>query len=71
MAAGEFVFGQLRREVRANFTQLVPELNSRFRIVVTKKTYGAQFSHRVQKSSESMAKYAAELKRLYDKSTCK
>ena len=66
-AAGEFVFGQLRREVRANYAQLVSELNSRFRVVVTKKTYGAQFSHRVQKSSESVEEYAAELKRLYDK----
>ena len=66
-AAGEFVFGQLRREVRTNYAQLVSELNSRFRVVVTKKTYGAQFSHRSQKSSESVEEYAAELKRLYDK----
>ena len=34
---------------------------------MTKKTYGAQFSHRSQKSSESVKEYAAELKRLYDK----
>ena len=66
-AVGEFVFGQLRREVSANYAQLVSELNSRFRVVVTKKTYGAQFSHRSQKSSESVEEYAAELKRLYDK----
>lgn len=65
--AGEFVFGQLRREVRSNYAQLVSELNSRFRVVVTKKTYGAQFSHRNQKASESVEEYAAELKRLYDK----
>ena len=66
-AAGEFVFGQFRREVRGNYSQLVSELNSRFRVVVTKKTYGAQFSHRSQKPSESVEEYAAELKRLYDK----
>ena len=66
-AAGEFVFGQLRREVRTNYSQLVSQLNSRFRVVVTKKTYGAQFSHLSQKSSESVEEYAAELKRLYDK----
>lgn len=65
--AGEFVFGQLRREVRSNYSQLVSELNSRFRVVVTKKTYGAQFSHRDQKVSETVEEYAAELKRLYDK----
>lgn len=65
--AGEFVFGQLRRDVRGNYAQLVSELNSRFRVVVTKKTYGAQFSHRNQKASESVEEYAAELKRLYDK----
>ena len=66
-AAGEFVFGQLRREVRGDYSHLVSELNSRFRVVVTKKTYGAQFSHRSQKTSESVEEYAAELKRLYDK----
>ena len=65
--AGEFVFGQLRRDVRSNYAQLVSELNSRFRVVVTKKTYGAQFSHRNQKANESVEEYAAELKRLYDK----
>ena len=42
---GEFVFGQLRREVRCNYVQLVSELNSRYRVVVTQKTYGAQLSH--------------------------
>ena len=53
-AAGKFVFSQLRREVRTNYAQLVSELNSRFRVFVTKKTYGVQFSHRTQKSSESV-----------------
>ena len=66
-AAGEFVFGQLRREVRGDYAHLVSELNSRFRVVVTKKTYGAQFSHRSQKANETVEEYAAELKRLYDK----
>ena len=66
-AAGEFVFGQLRREVRGDYAHLVSELNGRFRVVVTKKTYGAQFSHRCQKANESVEEYAAELKRLYDK----
>ena len=52
--AGEFLFGQLRREVRCNYVQLVSELNSRYRVVVTQKTYGAQFSHRNQKANESV-----------------
>ena len=43
--AGEFVFVQLRRQVRCNYVQLVSELNSRYRVVVTHKTYGAQLSH--------------------------
>ena len=43
------------------------ELNSRFRVVETKKTFGARFSKRNQKVSESAEEYAAELKRLYDK----
>ena len=63
----EFVFGQLRREVSGDYAHLVSELNSRFRVAVTKKTYGAQFSHRCQKANESVEEYAAELKRLYDK----
>ena len=56
-----------KKTKKNNYAQLVSELNSRFRVVVTKKTYGAQFSHRSQKSSESVEEYAAELKRLYDK----
>ena len=66
-AAGEFVFGQLQRSVRGNYETLVAELNSRFRVVETKKTFGAQFSKRNQKVSESAEEYAAELKRLYDR----
>ena len=50
-----------------NYETLVAELNSRFRVVETKKTFGAQFSKRNQKVSESAEEYAAELKRLYDR----
>ncbi|MCG8033222.1 MAG: hypothetical protein JAZ03_13720 [Candidatus Thiodiazotropha taylori] len=70
-AAGEFVFGQLQKSIRGNYDTLVSELNSRFRIVETKKTYGAQFSKRNQKVSETAEEYAAELKRLYDKAYSK
>lgn len=66
-ASGEFVFGQLQKTTRGNYDTLVSELNSRFRVVETKKTFGAQFSKRNQKVSETTEEYAAELKRLYDK----
>ena len=66
-AAGEFVFGQLQRSTRGNYETLISELNSRFRVVETKKTFGAQFSKRNQKVSESAEEYVAELKRLDDK----
>jgi hypothetical protein len=65
--AGEFVYGQLSFEKRTNYRKLIAELDSRFRIVETTKTYQAQFSNRVQKAGESPETYAAELKRLYDK----
>ena len=39
------MFGQLRREVRGDYVHQVSELNRRFRIVVTKKTYGAKYTH--------------------------
>lgn len=70
-AAGEFVFGQLQKTARGNYDILVAELNSRFRVVETKKTFGAQFSKRNQKVSETTEEYAAELKRLYDKAYAK
>jgi hypothetical protein len=46
---------------------LVKELNSRFRVIETSKTFGAQFSNRGQKAGETVEEYGAELKRLYDK----
>ena len=65
--AGEFVYGQLSRGVRANFEQLVRELKHWFRKVETSRTYAAQFSNQSQEPGESIEDYAAELKRLYDK----
>ena len=65
--AAEFVFGQLSRRTRSQYKNLVEELQNRFRKVETSKTFGAQFSHRIQKSNESVEEFAAELKRLYDK----
>lgn len=65
--AGEFVYGQLNRDARINFRNLVKELKHRFRKVETCRTYGAQFSNRSQNPGETIEDYAAELKRLYDK----
>lgn len=65
--AGDFAYGQLPAEVRADYGKLVQELSSRFRVVETRKAYGAQFSNRSQKPGESVEEYAAELKRLYVK----
>ena len=65
--AGEFVFEQLTPEIRRDYKSLCKELNNRFRIVETTKSYKIQFSGRQQKMSESPEDYAAELKRIYDK----
>jgi len=46
---------------------LINELNSRFRVVETRKTFATQFSARNQKPGETVEDYAAELKRLYNK----
>ena len=65
--SGEFVYGQLRFDKRTNYRKLVSELDSRFRVVETSKTYQAQLSNRTQKPGESPETYAAELKHIYDK----
>ena len=64
---GEFVYGQLSARVRSDYNSLCKELNSRFKIIETAKTFGSQFSRRDQKPGETVESYAAELKRLYDK----
>ena len=65
--AGEFVFDQLDSGSRRNYKTLVKELESRFRVVQTHRTFAAAFSHRNQKPGESPEEYAAELKKLYSK----
>ena len=65
--AGEFVFDQLTREIRSNYKLLIKELDSRFRVVETHKTYAASFSNRNQKQGETVEEYCAELKKLYSK----
>lgn len=65
--AGEFVFNQLSQDIISNYSELVRELNCRFRTVETQKTFAAKFSQRVQKYDETVEEYAAELKRLCSK----
>ena len=65
--AGDFVFTQLSEETISSYFQLIKELNSRFRVVETQKTFAAKFSNRAQKHDETVEEYAAELKRLYSK----
>ena len=65
--AGEFVFTQLPRGTLSCYSELIKELNSRFRVVETKRTFAAQFSKRTQRQGETAEEFAAELKRLYAK----
>ena len=65
--AGEFVFTQLSRHTLSCYSELIKELNSRFWMVETRKTYAAKFSQRAQRNGETAEEFAAELKRLYAK----
>ena len=65
--AGNFVYEQLPRATRSNFTLLTQELGFRFRKVETTRTYAAKFNNRCQRPNETAEEYAAELKALYDK----
>ena len=64
--AADVVFSQFSFDVRNNYKMLVRELNNRYRVVETTKTYIAQFNKRMQKSGETTQTYASELKGLYD-----
>ncbi|KAH3708470.1 hypothetical protein DPMN_067922 [Dreissena polymorpha] len=66
-SAGEFVFTQLNHEVLTNYREFVSEINNRFRVIETPRTFAVKFSKREQKVGETADEYAAELKRLYDK----
>jgi hypothetical protein len=66
-AAAEFVFSQLPSRLLNNYTALVAELDNRYRIIETPRTYAAQFSVRNQRKGETVEEYAADLKRLYDR----
>lgn len=65
--AGDFAFDQLPQKTLGNYRKLVNEMNARFGIIESRRTYRLQFSRRKQLFGESPEKFAAELKRLYDK----
>ena len=65
--AGEFMFTQLQRGTLSCYNELIKELNSKFRVVETKRTFAVQFSQRTQRQGETAEEFAAELKRLYAK----
>ena len=50
--AGDFVFSKLPQKTLSNYEELVRELNSRFRVVETQKTFAAKFSQRNQRNDE-------------------
>ena len=50
-----------------SYKRLTKELENRFGTIEHARTYRLQFSRRKQQSNESPAKFAPELKRLYDK----
>ena len=66
--AGNFVFDQLNKKTLKSYQNLVQELQNRFGAYENKRTYRVQFNRRRQKPNEDPAQYAAELKRIYDKS---
>ena len=65
--AAESVFDEISPDCRSNYSNLVRELDLRFKCVETNKSYRALFSKRTQHFGESVENYASELKRLYDK----
>ncbi len=65
--AAQFVFSQLPAAVLCNYRELVGEINSRFRVVETARSFAAKFSRRNQRHGETAEEYAADLKMLYDK----
>lgn len=65
--AAQFVFTQLPQDVMHNYNLLIGELNSRFRVIETAKSFASKFAHRYQRQGESVEEYAANLRELYDR----
>ncbi|KAH3778575.1 hypothetical protein DPMN_180042 [Dreissena polymorpha] len=65
--AAQFVFSQLSPNLLNDYQSLVEELDSRFRVIETPRSFASKFSRRSQRHGETLEEYAAELKQLYDK----
>ena len=65
--AAEFAFAQLPPAILSNYGALVKELNCRFRVIETARSFAAKFSRRSQRTGETAEEFAADLKTLYDK----
>ncbi|CAC5416354.1 unnamed protein product [Mytilus coruscus] len=65
--AGDFTFDQLSKKTTRDYKKLVQELKTRFGVIETTRTFRLQFSKRKQINGETPEKFAAELKRLYNK----
>ena len=65
--AADFVYDQLRAQILTDYDALVKELNGRFGVIESGKTYRIKFDRHTQQRGESPEEFAAELKRLYDK----
>ena len=65
--AGDFVLTRLSEEIPGCYRELIKELNSRYRLVETEKTFAAKFSKRVQREDETIEEFASDPKRLYAK----
>ena len=61
------MFSQLSHSTLASYRELIKELNSRFLIVETRKTFAAQFSQWTQRYGETAEEFVADFKRLYAK----
>ena len=66
-AAAQFVFSQLPPHVLDNYYELLREIDSRFKIIETPRSFAAKFSRRSQRHGETLEEFAQELKRLYDR----
>ena len=65
--AGDFAFDKMPQKNITKYKRLIRELSNRFGVVETARTYKLQFNRRKQFPGETTEKFAAELKRLYDK----
>lgn len=65
--AGEFTFEELSSETLSNYKKLTKEIENRFGVIESNRTYQTKFRRRDQKNGEHIQNYASELKRLYSK----